>query len=124
MVSHGGAAFPDLVMVLQGQGITLDLVGAIKISKAGVTSAAFSTVPDAPITGFELSLPQGPHSALTGLGDLCAKALSMPTAITAQNGALIKQATKINVTGCTKTKHKTTKTKKARAKKVAHAKKA
>jgi hypothetical protein len=32
----------------------------------------------------------------------------MPTLITGQNGATIKQTTKITITGCPATKHKTT----------------
>ena len=36
-VSHGGEAFPSLTMVLQGYGVTVDLVGTTFISKAGVT---------------------------------------------------------------------------------------
>jgi hypothetical protein len=32
-VSHGGEAFPSLTMVLQGYGITVDLVGATLIRK-------------------------------------------------------------------------------------------
>jgi hypothetical protein len=104
LVSHGGAAFPDIVIVLQGQGITLDLVGNILISKSGVTSATFANVPDAPISSFDLNLPEGPHSGLAAVGSLCAKPLSMPTTITAQNGAQLKQTTKIKVAGCTKVK--------------------
>jgi len=101
LVSHGGAAFPDLVIVLQGEGITLDLVGNTDI-KHGITSSTFKAVPDAPVTSFDLVLPQGPHSVLGANGNLCKSTLNMPTALTGQNGAVIKQTTKIAVSGCPK----------------------
>jgi hypothetical protein len=116
LVSHGGAAFPDIDVVLQGQGITLDLVGHINISKAGITSSTFGEVPDAPISSFELNLPEGPHSALSAVGSLCTEPLAMPTTITGQNGARITQQTRIKMTGCTpaKKKHKAKKHKKTK----------
>ncbi len=70
-VSHGGEAFPSLIVVLQGYGITIDLVGTTFISKQGITSSTFKTVPDQPVTSFEITLPEGPYSALTALGNLC-----------------------------------------------------
>ncbi len=70
-VSHGGEAFPSLTLVLQGYGITIDLVGTTFINKAGVTSTTFKTVPDQPFSSFELTLPEGPYSALTTTGSLC-----------------------------------------------------
>jgi hypothetical protein len=103
LVSHGGAAFPDLIIVLQGEGITLDLVGNTDI-KNGITISTFDAVPDAPISTFDLVLPEGPHSALGAYGHLCKSRLSMPTAITGQNGAVIKQTTRIAVAGCPKHK--------------------
>ncbi len=104
-VSHGGEAFPSLVIVLQGYGVTVHLVGTTFISKTGVTSSTFKTVPDVPVGSFELNLPAGPYSALTGLGNLCkAKSLPMPTEFVGQNGAEIHTTTKIAVTGCAKTK--------------------
>jgi hypothetical protein len=104
-VSNGGEAFPNLIVVLQGYGVTIDLVGDTFISKAGVTSSTFKTVPDAPVGSFELDLPAGPYSALTAAGNLCrAKSLVMPTEFLAQNGAELHQATKIAVTGCPKVK--------------------
>lgn len=115
LVSHGGAAFPDLVVILQGEGVRLNLTGNTNISK-GITSSTFASVPDAPIESFELKLPRGGHSALTSsVGSLCGQKLTMPTTITAQNGAQIKQSTKIAVTGCPKAK-KRAKGKRARAK--------
>jgi hypothetical protein len=109
LVSHGGAAFPDIDVVLQGEGVTILLVGHVNISKAGITSASFFAVPDAPIGSFDLNLPEGPHSGLSAVGSLCASPLTMPTTITGQNGAVVQQTTKIKVTGCAKVKKKTKK---------------
>jgi hypothetical protein len=119
IVSHGGEAFPDLEIVLQGENVTLILVGNTKI-KNGITSSTFKTVPDAPVSSFELKLPTGPFSILganvpqSKKYNLCGQTLPMPTQITAQNGAVIKQTTKIAVTGCPKGK----KTKKGKRKKA------
>ena len=145
LVSHGGEAFPDLVIVLQGEGIRLDLVGNTRIKK-GVTFSRFETVPDAPVSSFDLDLPRGPHSALTANRGLCGKSVTvkkrvsrrvrgrvvhgfkrvrqlraasllMPTTIIGQNGAVLRQATRIAVTGCaspTALKKKTTNKKKAK----------
>ena len=110
-VSHGGAKFPELVIVLQGYGITLDLHSETFINKTGITSSTFHTIPDNPIGTFELTLPQGPNSALAANTNLCTTTnLKMPTAFTAQNGNTIHQSTPITTTNCPKHKpHKTNK---------------
>jgi hypothetical protein len=66
--SHGNEAFPSLEIVLQGYGVTIDLVGTTFISKTGVTSTTFKTAPDQPFSSFELTLPEGPYSALAANG--------------------------------------------------------
>ncbi|MGA9285683.1 MAG: hypothetical protein WBV85_09595 [Solirubrobacteraceae bacterium] len=119
-VSYGGAKFPELVVVLQGYGVTVFLHGETFISKAGITSSTFRNVPDVPITSFELKLPEGPFSALAANGNLCATKLKMPTAFTGQNGAVLKQSTPISVTGCVK--HKAKAKKKPNQKKAGHKK--
>jgi len=106
-VSHGGEAFPSLVAVLQGYGVTVDLVGSTFIH-GGITSSTFKTVPDVPVGTFELTLPQGKYSALAAnlpgkaRGGFCGQKLAMPTEFVAQNGAVIHESTKIGVTGCVK----------------------
>lgn len=99
-VSHGGAKFPELVIVLQGDGVTLQLDGETFISSKSITSSTFPAVPDVPVTRFDLVLPAGPHSVLGGNGNFCTAPLKMPTRIKGQNGALVKQATKVKVAGC------------------------
>jgi hypothetical protein len=108
-VSHGGAAYPDLVVVLRdAEGVKVDLVGSTAISKSGITSTTFAGVPDVPIGAFELDLPEGPHSALAAVGRLCGRTLAMPTLFTAWNGAVLKKKTPIAVSGCPKAAHKRT----------------
>jgi hypothetical protein len=101
LVSHGGAAFPDVEFILQGDGVTIVLDGKTDIKK-GITYSRFETVPDAPISSFETTLPEGPHSALTANASLCGHSLLMPTTIIGQNGAQVEQTTKIAVLGCGK----------------------
>jgi uncharacterized repeat protein (TIGR01451 family) len=104
-VSYGGAKFPELVVELSGYGTTVYLHGETFINgKTGITSSTFRQVPDVPITSFELKLPEGPFSALAANGNLCKSSLSMPTEFIAQNGAELRQRTKIQVTGCPKAK--------------------
>jgi hypothetical protein len=125
LVSHGGAAFPDVEFVLQGEGVTLVLDGKTDIKK-GITYSRFESAPDAPFTKFETVLPAGPHSALTANVpekehfSLCKTSLAMPTEIIGQNGAMIKKTTKINITGCKGSKS----SKATRAQKLAKALKA
>jgi hypothetical protein len=99
LVSHGGAAFPDLEIVLSGDGVSVILDGKTNI-KNGITSSTFTTIPDVPVNSFELKLPAGRDSAITAIGETCAKRLIMPTAIVSQGSQTIKQNIKIAVKGC------------------------
>ena len=100
LVSHGGAAFPDLDLILEGDhGVKVILEGNTQI-KNGITTSTFASVPDVPVSSFELNLPTGPNSALGSFGSLCAKPLYMPTTITAQSGTVIKQNLHLSIGSC------------------------
>ncbi len=100
LVSHGGAAFPDLDLFLEGDGgVHVNLIGNTEIS-GGITTSTFASVPDVPVSSFLLDLPIGRDSLLGAGGSLCAKPLYMPTTITAQNGAQLRQQTRISIGSC------------------------
>ena len=93
--------------MLHGEGIVVVLDGKTDIKK-GITYSRFDTVPDAPVEKFETVFPAGPHSALTANVpesehfNLCkhGNELVIPTEITGQNGAVLKQQTQVTLEGC------------------------
>ncbi len=101
LVSHAGAAFPDLDLVVEDPNhLRVILVGNTNI-KNNITTTTFASTPDVPVSSVTVSLPVGSHSALAAYGNLCARPLLMPTTITPQNGAApVKLNTIINVAGC------------------------
>jgi len=99
LVSHGGAGFPDLDLVVEADGIRIILVGNTDI-KNGITTSTFASTPDAPVNSVTVKLPSGPDSLLGANGDLCRRPLVMPTTITGQNGKVSKQNTIISISGC------------------------
>lgn len=115
-VSNGGSKFPEAVFAIQGDGVSVDIHAETFINeKTGVTSATFHAIPDDPFEEATVTLPSGPYSEFTATGNLCKDALKMPTAFVGQNGAEIRQNTKISVTGCPKSK-KAKKAKKSKKK--------
>lgn len=98
-VSHGGAAFPDLDLVLKGDGVTVILVGNTNISK-NITHTTFAALPDAPVSSFEMNLPTGEKSALAANGDFCKGKMYMPTTVVGQNGKTINEKIQIHVAEC------------------------
>jgi uncharacterized repeat protein (TIGR01451 family) len=98
-VSHGGAAFPDVEIVLQGEGVTVVVDGKTQI-KGGVTYSRFDTVPDAPFTSLEFTAPEGPYSIFAANGDLCANDIAMTITLTGQNGSSTSRAVPVEVEGC------------------------
>ena len=69
-VSHGHE-WPSLVLALKGYGVNIDLTGTTHISKKGITSTTFTSVPDEPVGSFTLTLPEGRNSALAANENLC-----------------------------------------------------
>jgi hypothetical protein len=135
-VAHGRNTFPSPVVILEGDGVRLDLAGTTSINAKGTTHVAFKTIPDIPIDSFELYLPQSRHSLLGANTELCPQAkpepsalrsdqhattsrargkkktmqtLLMATELVAQNGEIFHHSIPITVGGCVPTKHKPTK---------------
>ncbi len=99
LVSHAAAAFPDLDLVMEADGVRTILVGNTDIKK-GITTTTFASTPDVPVSSITVNLPIGAHSALAANGNLCRSPLIMPTTMTGQNGTVVKQNTRIKVNTC------------------------
>jgi len=100
LVSHGNEEFPNLDLVLRGDGVEVVIVGHTFISPAGITSSSFESIPDVPISSVVVDLPVGPGSLIAANVPPCGQHLLAPTTIIAQNGAKIARSTKITVSGC------------------------
>jgi hypothetical protein len=109
LVSYGSAKFPDVVFVLQGEGVTLDVDGQSFVSHSGALTVTFASVPDAPFSTFETVLPAGKYSQFTSArstgrrsASQCGEKLKVPVTMVSQSGAEIKQTVKLKITGCRK----------------------
>ena len=85
----GGRKLPDIVAALNGQ-IDITLVGHVE-SVPGRLRTTFSTVPDAPISKFILSLDGGNKGLLENGTNLCAHTLRASVEIAGQNGRATNQ---------------------------------
>jgi hypothetical protein len=65
-----GDEFPDLVFLLEGDRLNLDVDGHTRIHD-GITSSTFPALPDAPFTTFTSTFPMGRDSLLAANGNLC-----------------------------------------------------
>jgi hypothetical protein len=102
LVSHAGAGFPDLDLVLKGEGITIEVTGHTEIKK-GITHTRIESIPGDPISSIELTLPEGPHAILGAPSaghSLCKKRLEMLTTMVAQDGARTLERIRIKPQGC------------------------
>jgi hypothetical protein len=99
LVSHGSEAYPNLDLILSGDGVTVILVGRTKVANSQITTS-FNTLPDVPVSNISLYLPSGPNSVLGANGSLCRSKLSMPTTLIGQNLATILSAPVISVRNC------------------------
>jgi hypothetical protein len=71
-VSNGNQKFPEAVIVLQGDGVTVDLHSETFINeKTGVTSATLPAIPGVPFEEATVTLPSGQYSEFTANTNLC-----------------------------------------------------
>ncbi len=106
-VSYGARKFPDIVLVLEGDGVRVVLRGETSIGE-GRTTVALRRVPDIPLESIEVRLPRGPYSEVAARlpakskGSLCGQRLVMPARLRGQNGDVVQRKVRIGVAGCRK----------------------
>jgi uncharacterized repeat protein (TIGR01451 family) len=106
-VSHGATSLPEVVLVLQGEGVTVQLHGQTSIdNRTRRTSVTFTDLPDLPFETLRTVFPAGPNSEFGASlpasthNSLCGQKLTMSSALKAQDGVELHPQTPIQVTGC------------------------
>jgi hypothetical protein len=109
--SNGGEReLPDLVVALRGQ-IPVQLVGFIdsvgkKHAEVRRVRTRFQSVPDAPVSRFELKLYGGKRGLLESSQNLCKGSPPATIALTAQNGKTYDTEPTVSTACGKKSKHK------------------
>lgn len=107
LVSYGSAKFPNVVFVLEAEKVKLVVEGESFVSSTGALKVTFSSVPDAPFSTFEATLPQGQFSEFTSsksstqaVSSQCGESMTAPSSMVGQNGAETSEDVKVAITGC------------------------
>lgn len=89
---------PDLVAHLKGQ-VTIDLDGRIDSYQGGIRTS-FESVPDLPVSKFELDLPGGKGGLLVASRNLCEAPVKATVLAQAHNGKRANLSGPVNDSGC------------------------
>jgi hypothetical protein len=92
---------PDLVAALRGGGLGLkiDVVGRIDSLKGGLR-ATYTTLPDAPVSKFVMTLKGGKHGLLVNSEDVCEAKAPAIARFSAKNGASVALHPRVINEGC------------------------
>ena len=97
-----GRGLPDLVVQLRGE-VAIDLVGKVTVKGTQLVTT-FDTIPDVPLSRFQLKLP-AKTSPVSSVAGLCTKAgrngLARQT-MRGQNGKLVQRKARLAIAGCAK----------------------
>ena len=107
LVSYGSAQFPDVVFVLQGEGVTVELDTKSSVSATGVLTATASAIPDAPLVSFAAEFPPGEDSLFASTktsgvarASQCGEDLVAVVRMTGQNSAVTSASPQLQIAGC------------------------
>jgi hypothetical protein len=98
LVRNGGRV-PALKVELRGE-VAIDLIGTNVITDRLTITSTFGTIPDVPLSSFDLRLRGGSDSILRRIGSICTQDLSTPTTMVGQNGKRVVTSTVIAPQGC------------------------
>jgi hypothetical protein len=101
-VRHPGRPLPDLMIALRGD-IDIDLVGRVTTPHGTSLATNFDTIPDAPVSRFQLNIVAGSHGPLGVSGNLCTRRGKRATAdilMVGQNGDRIVRHQRLRIKGC------------------------
>lgn len=101
---RNGRPLPDLMIALRGQ-VAIDLDGKVSIPGGKRLATRFETIPDAPITRFELRLVAGAKGPIGAARNLCTARSRQARAgvrIRGQNGDVLVTQLRLKVRGCAK----------------------
>jgi hypothetical protein len=105
VISRGRGATPEVGLALRSEGLLIEVIGQAR-AKGGTLSIDFGSLPDVPFAEVDVILDAGAHSLLAANlpakahDSMCGQRLQMPSEVTGQNGAVVKQSTVISVSGC------------------------
>lgn len=97
LVRTASGGLPSLAVELRGE-VSLDLLGTNAV-RGGLVITTFGSIPDLPLSSFELRFRGGREGVLTTVGDLCARPV-LGARFTSQSGRATSQNPRLTALGC------------------------
>jgi hypothetical protein len=91
---------PRLWLKLEGEGVPLDLWADSSVDSTERLVTTFSSVPDAPITSFHMTIDSGKHGVLAANSDVCARSKLTNVSFDGQSGTTVDRTISVAVPAC------------------------